>query len=114
MAKNSFADSMNEKINQYNALIMRAERINYENQGRPTKEEGMLYAEAMDVCSEIMNMNLSQKNTYSKWMRQKMNCESEVQRILKVLDPRPEPTPAPKAEAPDAPPPMHLLLASCR
>lgn len=105
MAKNSFADSMNEKINQYNALIMRAERINYENQGRPTKEEGMLYAEAMDVCSEIMNMNLSQKNTYSKWIRQKMNCESEVQRILKVLDPRPEPTPAPKAEAPVTPEP---------
>ena len=76
MAKNSFADSMNEKINQYNALIMRAERINYENQGRPTKEEGILYAEAMDVCSEIMNMNLSQKNTYSKWMRQKMKEKS--------------------------------------
>lgn len=102
----SFSNSMNEKVNRYNALITRAERTHAENQGMPTKAEAVLYVEAMDICEEIMNMNQSQRNTYAKWQRLKEDCESEIRRILAVLDPNPpvrKPAPAPVQEPASAP-----------
>ena len=109
----SFSNSMNEKVNRYNALITRAERTNAENQGVPTKAEAELYVAAMDLCEEIMNMNQSQRNTYAKWQRLKEDCGSEIRRILAVLDPKPPvrqtapapvPAPTPTVSAPAAAP----------
>lgn len=96
----SYSTVMNDKTNQYNILIRKAEITNRDNDGKPTKEEGNFYREAMQVCSEIINMNLAQRAVVNLWTGRKKLCEAEVERIVRAL----LPPPAPKAEKePEAP-----------
>ena len=99
ISKNSYSSSMNEKINQYNALVMEAEVANRDHKGQPSPEEARLYKEAMDVCSEIMNLNMSQRALYSKWKMQKDACKVKLDQILDVLDPQPVVPPRPQQSA---------------
>lgn len=91
LAATSYAQTMNSKTAQYNSLIRRAEILNRDNEGQPTKEEAELYVMASDVCAEIMNMNLSQRSVYAKWQLLKTSAEQEATRILDILVPRPKP-----------------------
>lgn len=87
--KNSYSDTMDDKIAQYRALVMQAKVANRDHQGNPSAEEAKLYKKAMDVCGEIMNLNLSQRAVYAKWKQQRDTCEEKVHQILDVLDPLP-------------------------
>lgn len=100
-----YSKLMNEKIALYKSLVLRAEVINRDNDGKPSKQEALRYAEASKVCEEIMNLNLSERATYEKWRRNQMDCVERVQEIKEILNPTPPPAPkpVPKAEAAPAP-----------
>ena len=91
----SYSELMNTKTNQYNIMIRQAETANRDNGGKPTKEEGNYYREAVNICSEIINMNLSQRAIVNIWTNRKKMCEAEVNRIVKALAPPPPPEPSP-------------------
>ena len=91
----NYSEVMNDKVNQYNILLRNAEVTNRDNGGKPTKEEGNFYREAMNVCSEIINMNLSQRAVVNVWTNRKKLCEIEVNRIVKALRPPEEEKEAP-------------------
>lgn len=86
----SFSKLMNEKIEMYKNLTLRAEMINRDNDGKPTVQEAERYAEASKVCEEIMNLNLSERATYEKWRRNQQDCEDKVRQIADILAPVPE------------------------
>lgn len=89
----SYSELMNAKTNQYNTMVRQAEIANRDNGGKPTREEGNYYREAVNICNEIINMNLSQRAVVGIWMNRKKMCEAEVNRIVNALQP-----PAPKRE----------------
>lgn len=93
----SFSKLMNEKIEMYKSLTLRAEMINRDNDGKPTVQEAERYAEASKVCEEIMNLNLSERATYEKWCRNLRDCEEKVRQIADILAPVPEPQSAEEA-----------------
>ena len=86
----SYSELMNEKTEQYNIMIRNAEITNRNNGGKPTKEEGNFYREAVNVCNEIINMNLSQRAVVNLWNNRKKLCEVEVNRIVSALRPAQE------------------------
>ena len=90
----SYIQTMDEKTTRYTNLVRRAERINRDQNGKPSKEEANFYYEASKVCDEIMNMNLSQRAVYEQWRYRKLDCEENIKRITDILAPAP-PTPAP-------------------
>lgn len=87
----SYSELMNTKVNQYNSMIRHAEITNRDNGGKPSKEEGQFYREAAIICSEIVNMNLSQRSVAALWTERKKHAEAEVNRIVKALAPPPPP-----------------------
>lgn len=84
-----YTKMMDEKTTRYSNLVRKAERINRDQGGQPTKEEASFYFEASKVCEEIMNMNLSQRAVYEQWKYRKMDCEDQVRRITNILAPKP-------------------------
>ena len=84
-----YTNVMNDKVAQYRALLNRAEIVNRNHGGKMTKEEAQLYKEAMDVCVEIMSMNMSERAVYAMWRRHKDECEENLRRIMDVLSPVP-------------------------
>ena len=96
----SYTQSMEEKTTRYNSLVRQAERINHGSSGRASKEEAEFYYQAVKVCEEIMNMNLSQRAVYAQWQLRRQNCENAVKRICDAIAP-PPPTPVPEARAAD-------------
>ena len=95
IGRTNYGELMNEKTNQYNILIRNAEMAARDNGGTPSKEEGQFYREAANVCSEIINHNLSQRAVANIWTNRKRACEAEVDRIVRFLRP-------PKQEEPEA------------
>lgn len=91
----SYMDWLSEKNSQYVNLIRKAERINREKEGVPSKEEGLLYVEAAKVCQEIRDKNLSQRAVYTKWDMRRLECEERAGEIADMIAPVP---PAPPAE----------------
>ncbi|MCD7761428.1 MAG: hypothetical protein LUH16_06605, partial [Clostridiales bacterium] len=90
----SYIDWMEEKANQYNALIRQAERTR-RLLGAPSKEEGQLYIEAAKVCQEIRDKNLSQRSIYSKWELRGIEATSMAREIANKVAPAPPPKPDP-------------------
>lgn len=93
----SYTRTMDEKTSQFTNLVLKAERLNRQQSGQPTKEEAELYYRAVKVCEEIINMNLSQRAVYSQWQQRKLVCEDQIKRISNILAPpmpkeEPEPT----------------------
>ena len=99
MSGSSYTQSMEEKTTRYNNLVRQAERINYNNNGKASKEEAEFYYQAVKICEEIMNLNLSQRAVYAQWQLRRQNCESTVKRICDAISP-PPPAPRPAPEAP--------------
>lgn len=104
----SYVKKMDEKIAQYNGLIRRAERINYDMGGKPTKDEATFYYQASKVCEEIMNMNISERAVHNQWNIRKLDCESEVRRITDIIAP---PPPTPKKPEPAEQPARNTIPA---
>lgn len=94
----SYSELMNSKTNQYNIMLRQAEMTNRDNGGKPTREEGNYYREAVNICSEIINMNLSQRAIVNIWTNRKKMCEAEVNRIVDALKP---PAPPPQETQPE-------------
>ncbi len=92
----SYTKTMDEKTTRYTNLVRRAERINRDQGGKPTKEEASFYYEASKVCEEIMNMNLSQRAVHEQWRYRKMDCEDRIRQITNILAPKPAPVPEQK------------------
>lgn len=101
MLGNHYTRMMNEKIDQYNALRRKAEILNRDNGGVATSEEGRLYRDAAAVCEEIINMNLTNHATVSKWKLLREDCVAEVNRVVAAISP-----PKPAAPVPPAIPPI--------
>ena len=97
-----YTQSMEEKTTRYNNLVRQAERINYNNDGKASKEEAEFYYQAVKVCEEIMNLNLSQRAVYAQWQLRRQNCESAVKRICDAIAP-PPPAPRPAPQPADIP-----------
>lgn len=95
----SYSQLMNEKTLVYNGLVRKAELANRDNNGKASKEEGNYYREAMNVCSEIINMNLGQRSIVMTWTQRKKECEMEVNRIVNALRPPVEPSSRSEANA---------------
>ncbi len=87
IGRTSYSELMNSKTNQYNIMLRQAEITNRDNGGKPSKEEGSFYREAMNICAEIINMNLSQRAIVNIWTNRKKMCETEVNRIVNALRP---------------------------
>lgn len=87
IGKNSYSAQMNEKTLHYNNLVRRAEIVKRDNGGKATKEEGNLYREAAEICSEIINLNISQRAVSAKWTLLRRQCQLEVDRIVRELAP---------------------------
>lgn len=98
MSGSSYTQSMEEKTTRYNNLVRQAERINYNNDGKVSKEEATFYYQAAKICEEIMNMNLSQRAVYAQWQLRRQNCEDTVKRICDTIAPPPS---APRSEPKD-------------
>lgn len=99
MSGSSYTQSMEEKTTRYNNLIRQAERINHNNNGKMSKEEAEFYYQAVKVCEEIMNMNLSQRAVYAQWQLRRQTCEDTIKRICDAIAPPPPPSaPGPDPE----------------
>ena len=81
----SYSAFMNEKEGRYTVLVNKAELTNRNNGGIATAEEGNFYREAVEVCDEIINRNLSQKAVVSIWKSKKKMCADEIDRIVNEL-----------------------------
>lgn len=90
----NYTQTMDEKTTRYTNLVNKAERINRNQDGKPSKEEANWYYEASKVCEEIMNMNLSLRAVYEQWKARKLDCEEHIKRITDILAP-PPPAPDP-------------------
>lgn len=88
-----YTNLMDEKTTRYTNLVRKAEQINREQAGKPTKEEASFYYEAAKICEEIMNMNLAQRAIYEQWKYRKMDCEDRIRQISSILAPKPAPVP---------------------
>ena len=88
----AYSSSLNEQIAQYNKIMRAIDTLQRDNGGVPTRAEGEYYLKAIGVCSEIMNLNLSQRAVHAQWQQRKEDCEYELKRVMNYLDP-----PAPKA-----------------
>lgn len=84
-----YTQRLDEKTEEYNALINRAGQINFQNKGEPSKREAELYCEAIKVCEEIMSLNVTQLHVKTQWEQRKMFCEDEANRIIQRLMPKP-------------------------
>lgn len=93
LSSSSYIRKMEEKESQYNGLVRKAERINYDLGGKPSKEEALFYLQAAKVGEEIMNMNLSERSVYSLWKMRVMDCEEQAKRITDIVAPKPQPEP---------------------
>ena len=93
MSGTSYLQSMDEKTTRYSNLVRKAERVNRDRSGKPSKQEAEFYYEASVVCEEIMNMNLSQRAVYEQWKQRKLECEDNLRRITDILAPPPPPAP---------------------
>ncbi len=89
----SYMQMMDEKTTRYTNLVRKAEQINRDQAGKPTKEEATFYYEASKICEEIMNMNLTQRAVYEQWKYRKMDCEDRIKEITDILAPRPAAVP---------------------
>lgn len=98
MSGTSYIRKMDEKESQYNGLIRKAERTNYDLGGKPSKEEAVFYLQAAKVGEEIMNMNLSERAVYSLWKMRVMDCEAQAKRITDIIAPKPKIQPEPLEE----------------
>ena len=98
LSGSSYIRKMEEKESQYNGLVRKAERINYDLGGKPSKEEAVFYLQAAKVGEEIMNMNLSERAVYSLWKMRVMDCEAQAKRITDIIAPKPQPQPEPQKE----------------
>lgn len=96
LSQTNYTKTMAEKTALYNSLITKAERTN-EEKGGVSKAEARLYAEASNVCEEIMALNHGQRAVYVQWNRRKLECDQRVQDIKDIIAPEPE---EPKEEAP--------------
>ena len=93
IGSNPYSQTLNSKTQQYTNLVRDAEAVRLRNGGRPTREEGLLYREAVNVCAEIINMNLGQREVVNRWNMVKRECEAELDRICAALQPAAPPTP---------------------
>ena len=98
LSGSSYIRKVEEKESQYNGLVRKAERINYDLGGKPSKEEAVFYLQAAKVGEEIMNMNLSERAVYSLWKMRVMDCEAQAKRITDIIAPKPQPQPEPQKE----------------
>ena len=89
----SYTRMMDEKTTRYTNLVRKAEKINRDQAGTPTKEEAKFYYDATKVCEEIMNMNLTQRAVYEQWKYRKLDCEERVKQITNILAPKPDVAP---------------------
>ena len=96
LSGSSYIRKMEEKESQYNGLVRKAERINYDLGGKPSKEEAVFYLQAAKVGEEIMNMNLSERAVYSLWKMRVMDCEAQAKRITDIIAPKPSPSRSPR------------------
>ena len=97
MSGSSYVQELDTLVDQYNNLILKAERINRRNQGEPTREEAVCYYQASKICDQIMSKHLSNRAFHNKWKIQKEMCEERVTEIGDILAPQPV---APKWQAP--------------
>ena len=88
ISENDFSRLINDKIRSYNALVGQAEVTRRDHWNKPTKKEAELYLQAANVCAEIMAMNQNEQGTYGKWSRLKQACESRVEEIVRILNPK--------------------------
>lgn len=95
---------MDEKTTQFNNLVRKAQRLNRDNGGKVSKEEAAFYYQAVKVCEEIMNMNVSQRAVYNQWNLRKQDCEDSIRRISYTLAPPPPPAAEPVKAAEPAKP----------
>lgn len=87
----SYIQEMEKKTTQYDNLTRAASRAKRFHDGKPTAEEADCYLKAAEVCSEIMALNLSNRETHAKWAAFKEQCLSEFDRIAAILNPKPDP-----------------------
>ncbi len=100
----AYGKTMALKASQYDALICRAETLRRDNGGKPSKAEAICYRDAVAVCEEIRDMNLSQRAEYNKWDYRAKDCLSLLDAIVRELDPNFGKKPAPAAAEPSEPP----------
>ncbi len=84
-----YTQLMDEKTTRYTNLVRKAEQINRDHEGKPTKEEASYYYEAAKICEEIMNMNLKLRAIYEQWKYRKTDCEDRIRQITNILAPKP-------------------------
>lgn len=114
----SYSSRMTDLNQQYKNAVRDAELANRDNGGRPTNEEANCYRRAIDICTKIINLNVSQQAVMSKWTMMKRCCEEELDRIIRALEAEKqkqaqEQKPEPKLEAPEDPK-THVTAAGFR
>lgn len=82
-----YGRNMSTKTGQYEALICKAETINRDSNYQPSKAEAVCYRDALKVCEEIRDMNISQRAEYAKWQSRVDECREKVTSILEALNP---------------------------
>ncbi|MCD7757454.1 MAG: AAA family ATPase, partial [Clostridiales bacterium] len=85
------------------SLIRKAERINRERGGAPSKEECLLYVEAARVCQEIRDQNRSRQAVYTEWEMHRLECEKRAEEIADIIAPIPPADPEPLSPKKQAP-----------
>ena len=78
---------MNNLTHQYDVLIMGAEVQHRDCGNKPSKQEAALYREAVKVCEEIRDLNLTNSAMYNKWDERAKKCNESVEEIVRSLTP---------------------------
>lgn len=113
MSQSGFSQDMEKRVRLYNNLTLSAERCRRDNFGKMTRAEMDYYAQAANVCEQIVSMNPAEDGIRQKWIGRRKACQRMVEEINAFLNPKPvvPPTPAkPEAEKKSAAPTRKVSL----
>lgn len=84
LSGSGYSQKMSSLQNRYKAARNAAERER-KRTVVPSKAEANAYQDAANICKEIMNMNLSQRDVYARWNTLYQDCLDEMESVLRAL-----------------------------
>lgn len=103
MSQSGFSQDMEKRVRLYNNLTLSAERCRRDSFGKMTRAERDYYAQAANVCEQIVSLNPAEDGIRQKWIGRRKDCLRMVEKIDAFLNPPPPPPPPKPPVAPKTP-----------
>ena len=95
--------NINRLNNEYRAYIYEAESHRITRAGVASREEGLSYQRAAQICGQLASMTTGSEAQY--WVDNQSRCEAKMRQIWAELNPRSRSRRRPLPSRPPGPPP---------